>query len=175
MNDLDKNILSIKNDTSIISETIKTTDNKINALESRVNNLSSLKEGSTTGDAELIDARVGYDGYTYDTAGDAIRNQINSRVAKTDIFQEQVELNLNGYIGSSGNFVESSHGHCSDYIDVNFQNIDYCFNLNSNGIGIAFYDNEKRFLKDISVSGIEPFGSVYGTLNINSSDFLSAK
>ena len=175
MTDLDKNILSIKNDTSIISETIKTTDNKINTLESRVNNLSSLKEGSTTGDAELIDARVGYDGYTYDTAGDAIRNQINSRVAKTDIFQEQVELNLNGYIGSSGNFVESSHGHCSDYIDVNFQNIDYCFNLNSNGIGIAFYDNEKKFLKDISVSGIEPFGSVYGTLNINSSDFLSAK
>lgn len=51
-------------------------DQKIKALESRVNNLASLKEGSTTGDAELMDIRTGFDGTVYETAGEAVRAQV---------------------------------------------------------------------------------------------------
>lgn len=40
----------------------------------RIDNLSTLKEGSTTGDAELIDARVDADGVTHENVGEHIRN-----------------------------------------------------------------------------------------------------
>lgn len=48
----------------------------IHVLEARVNQLTNLPEGSTAGDAELADIRVGVDGITYSSAGDAVREQV---------------------------------------------------------------------------------------------------
>lgn len=48
---------------------------EVGVMAARLNNLAKLPEGSTTGDAELQDIRVGYDGEKYDSAGAAVRGQ----------------------------------------------------------------------------------------------------
>lgn len=49
----------------------------LGVLESRVTNLATLSEGSTTGDAELIDGRVGADGTVHASIGEANRKQFS--------------------------------------------------------------------------------------------------
>ena len=59
--------------------------NATNILTSRVDNITSLPEGSTTGDAELIDVRIGADGTVYQTAGTAVRSQLDNKANSADV------------------------------------------------------------------------------------------
>lgn len=60
-----------------ISPIVDEQNSKIEILEGRMDEFSKLSEGSTMGDAELADIRVGGNGVTYPTAGDAVRAQYN--------------------------------------------------------------------------------------------------
>ena len=60
-------------DTTNVNVSKNTTD--IATQTARIDTFTSLQEGSTTGDAELIDGRVGADGVTYKNIGGAIRKQ----------------------------------------------------------------------------------------------------
>lgn len=69
-----------KNIVGAINEVVSQT--KTNA--SRIDTLAKLQDGSTTGDAELQDIRVGADGTKYSTAGDAVRKQIQATEEKNN-------------------------------------------------------------------------------------------
>ena len=55
----------------------RATKEELSVERSRIDSFTRLEEGSTTGDAELQDIRVMVDGTISDTAGNAVRTQIN--------------------------------------------------------------------------------------------------
>lgn len=63
------------------------------AQDARMDTFVALQQGSTTGDAELTDIRVGANGTTYNSAGSAVRGQISE--LKSDI--NNVEDAYNNY------------------------------------------------------------------------------
>lgn len=109
-----------------LNQTTSTQNSKITTLESRMDTFTSLKEGSTTGDAELQDIRVGTDGTKYASAGESVREQVgklkdgiafvsderispsmtNFVVDGRQLFNKDGKL-INGYY-NNGEFVERS-------------------------------------------------------------------
>lgn len=63
--------------TNLLEPFFTNLQNNINDLTARMNEFSKLQEGSTTGDAELIDGRISWTGSSYENIGENIRNTTN--------------------------------------------------------------------------------------------------
>ena len=91
----------------------------LQAQKTRIDNLTTLPQGSTTGDAELIDGRVGADGVIYNNIGGAIRGQFSDIVQKdTDNLLrllDKEETTINGLTYSVKNNVISINGTATSY------------------------------------------------------------
>lgn len=83
-------------------------------LEARMDSFTNLGEGSTTGDAELVDGRIGADGVTYNNIGGAIRTQVSDLKVDVDYVAQgyqPVYKNItwsDGYVGNSGAIIAST-------------------------------------------------------------------
>lgn len=77
----------------------------ITVLQERMDGFSHLAEGSTTGDAELTDIRVGANGVTYPTAGDAVRAQDTFLNKKTNYEENAL---FNGILNSALDWTDGS-------------------------------------------------------------------
>lgn len=114
---------------SIQNEDIAEQDNRIITLEGRMDAFASLTEGSTTGDAELMDIRVGANGITYASAGDAVRGQFSEiedrfdTVRTNQLIDENDPAIIHGTVNSSNILISSANSIL--YIPVE-SGKDYC-------------------------------------------------
>jgi hypothetical protein len=58
---------------NLVDARVDDTNNELENQSKRISNLIALPEGSTSGDAELVDIRTGYNGLIHESAGDAVR------------------------------------------------------------------------------------------------------
>lgn len=137
-------------------------DGKVGAIDlvarQQIANLIA-NEGSTDKDSELVDVRVGADGTTYDSAGEAVREQVSSLKEYLDNEKESIKkcfVNANYYLNSklenggidpaTGNLVDFKYRvRCAEYILVD-KNVKYNIEV-SEGFKIAliYYDDNKEY------------------------------
>lgn len=129
---------------------------EIELERTRITNFATLTEGSTTGDAELMDVRIGVDGIDYKSAGEAVRNQVSALF--NDFINMQPEL-LNKVI-LSGNRVQFKD---------QFGKIPYLFEvpISDERLGKNLLPNEEYAYPDIyEANGITVKRESNGSLNI---------
>lgn len=85
---------------------------ELTQLASRMDEFSQLTEGSTTGDAELVDGRITYQGRTMANIGDAIRLQA-SQIYKYNSYNIFDNLNKTNRTTDGVTFTWNSDGSCT--------------------------------------------------------------
>lgn len=125
---------------------------EINVERKRIDNLAKLQNGSTTGDAELIDIRVGADGEEYENAGDAVRGQvsklnghINACITKSN---ENLYNPLTNYdetgIRNTGEQVQEPGYFSTDFIILPQYEENKKLVSSSNAYKFVFYDDDRK-------------------------------
>lgn len=126
----------------------------IAVLEARMDTFTNLPEGSTTGDAELADARIGVSGETFPNVGDAIRGQIEtvsldvrnlgSAVSTTNIDGEWANYLLNSTTGELQ--TPSGTDFATTFNKIYIPEGCYLYISSPYAVRIAYYDDNGAFV-----------------------------
>lgn len=142
--------------------------NQQTTLSNRMDTFTSLSEGSTTGDAELQDIRVGANGITYNNAGDAVRgqySQLKEDLVKLEarendynkliqignnLYDETSDGNLLGILSSNGTINANDDYTTTEFIPVEYPNIVYFgrsdWGASTNAYLCVFLDKNKNVI-----------------------------
>lgn len=130
--------------------------NQDDILKSRIDNLSTLEEGSTTGDAELIDTRVGADGTIYPNAGTAVRTQVSELKEDLELLNKPMRDIVwidNCYFDTTSHTVKSTDG-WSTSEKVDCKHGEYLFIVVSkplDGKYNGFFDDQGNYISSFTI------------------------
>ena len=163
-------------------ENTKANKSDLEVQKNRIDNLATLEAGSTTGDAELQDIRIGYDGRTYSNAGNAVREQIKKLEADSKNLTYNIMANYNnaGYLNANGVVVSNNGFACTDFIelpnyDINIMSISGLSTVMGRNIAVAsFFDESKTLISSyFGDAGTESHLYKYSNIDIpNGTKFI---
>ena len=146
---------NLASEQTTLSNRMDTFTSEQTTLSNRMDTFTSLSEGSTTGDAELQDIRVGANGVTYNNAGDAVRGQYSQ-------LKEDLTQLIGNKLDYSKDFIGFAYGENNKALDTNGFTFDangwrtskFCLTTigdlyftNGNTVKICYYNNSGGFLK----------------------------
>jgi hypothetical protein len=158
---------------------------RLKVLEGRMDSFSHLTEGSTSGDAELIDIRNGAYGEKYPTAGDSVRGQIKEISEETrNILYGNI---VQGYWSSNGTINNSASDSpyrlaFQELFTVNPEtNYYFQFQNNIGGVQFRYFDSNKTSLSSTNwlsetnkkVQITTPQNTAFVGINIKKSDIAT--
>lgn len=158
-----ENVKTVNNEQSSnisnLQTNVATNITDINTLNTRVDTFTNLPNGSTTGDAELIDGRIDYTGRTFTNIGTSIRTNERGVTSILDVILSYIGGTLptlipNSYVSTSGDIHDYSGWVRTDYIEINSSKplFIYATGTNDNNPYNAFYDVNKNFISNFYVS-----------------------
>lgn len=135
-------------------------ESKDAVLNARMDTFTQLPAGSTSGDAELIDIRVGEDGTEYSTAGDAVRGQVSKlsesivkMIDTENILLPKLEkkyVNDKTIFTSDGQIYDFPGWYCTEKFAVNggerLYVLPFAIDWNSVDIKIFFYEEDDSYI-----------------------------
>jgi hypothetical protein len=143
--------------------TLKANQSDLDFQKSRIDIISTLPNGSTTGDAELMDGRLDNDGSTSKNIGSAIRLQIKdvlnqignipTTLTTMDIASNQVAGRMYGSVGTTITFDTSSPWYYT-YIPVNYgERYQVTTSLGANTSPYVMFTNESLLIVATDFNG----------------------